>query len=143
MRPEGIELELPFLTSSVYRFPFYVPQGELVMGSVYEAEKESWCLPFDHLQQNNNNNNEESKTTTTKRGKQTKTTNNKEDETTKKNRNYYQIGEEVTVRILNCIVRGKDSEMTSDDHHPPHGPAMELVGSFLGEGLGPTAWYAE
>ncbi|CCW64586.1 unnamed protein product [Phytomonas sp. EM1] len=137
---EGMRLRLDFCGA----FPFVVPADQLVPGSRYDVKQSAWYISVDVDENANGGDNQEEGS-----GARDAQTHNDGDP----NRNYYQIGEEVVVRVTACVVRDDEKNLNQNGIDSLKAPAeasigdsaplMSLLGSFLGDLLGPTCWYEE
>ncbi|KEG09486.1 DNA-directed RNA polymerase III subunit [Trypanosoma grayi] len=122
-----------FLSLDFFQFVFFVPGDLLVSPSTYHAEKKCWVL---HVEAD------------------------EEDDTAEPALNPYENGDEVIVKVERVIVRelvdfhgnvgtkggssgggaagGQMGEGASTAQSP-----MEVLGSFVGTGLGPVLWFEE
>ncbi|CCW66703.1 unnamed protein product [Phytomonas sp. Hart1] len=135
---EGLRLRVDFCAA----FPFIVPADQLVPRSRYDSEQNAWYVSVDVDEDDNGDDNQEE--WCGERGGQTRNNGDA-------NRNYYQIGEEVVVRVTACVVLDDEKDLNhngTDSLKAPadasignSAPLMSLFGSFLGDLLGPTCWY--
>lgn len=157
----GLFLSVDFFAA----MPFVVPATQLVAGSLFDRNRGSWYLPLD------DDGGGAAAERRDQQQQQQRAENDDDGGGGDTTRNYYVVGEDVVVKVLQCIVRSElevregvaadvqcghrslDSSgadggsgglpQTGAGNGPGPLPLMEIVGSFVGDGLGPTAWFEE
>lgn len=149
--PAGLSLHVDFFSA----YSIFVPGSELVPGSLYHSAKGAWYLPVEAEE-------EEGQPDSLP---QDPTFAGEEDFL-----NFYTNGESVVLRVTECVVRdalacstggeagadfgggsspvppapnGGGGNGSVDDQMVESLPLMEVLGSFAGDGLGPTSWFEE